>query len=118
MEVAIGGVDTVHASGCEEGEVPLRLVRLDVEPAEIHLTAMRRKWASCSTRGRVTFDVGLLVQPESFRREVVVHELLHLRSQTTDLCSAPCCRPHSLARRGELCGSAGDRRGPPAFVRN
>jgi metallopeptidase YgjP-like protein len=29
--------------------------------------------------GRVTFDVDLLAQPESFRREVIVHELLHLR---------------------------------------
>jgi hypothetical protein len=35
--------------------------------------------ASCSSRGRVTFDLGLLVQPESFRREVVVHVLLHLK---------------------------------------
>jgi predicted metal-dependent hydrolase len=52
---------------------------LDVEPTEIHLTAMRRKWASCSSRGRITFDVSLLSQPEDFRREVVVHELLHLK---------------------------------------
>jgi predicted metal-dependent hydrolase len=53
--------------------------RLDVEPVEIHITGMKRKWASCSTRGRVTFDTGLLALPEPFRREVIVHELLHLK---------------------------------------
>jgi predicted metal-dependent hydrolase len=53
--------------------------RLDVEPVEIHIAVMRRKWASCSTRGRVTFAADLLSQPAEFRREVVVHELLHLK---------------------------------------
>ena len=53
--------------------------RLEVEPIAIHVTAMRRKWASCSSRGRVTFDTELLALPEAFRREVIVHELLHLR---------------------------------------
>jgi predicted metal-dependent hydrolase len=53
--------------------------RLEVEPAEIHLVGMSRKWASCSPRGRVSFDTGLLSQSEDFRREVIVHELLHLK---------------------------------------
>ena len=53
--------------------------KLEVQPIEIHLTGMNRKWASCSSRGRVTFDTGLLLQPEEFRREVIVHELLHLK---------------------------------------
>jgi predicted metal-dependent hydrolase len=53
--------------------------RLDVEPGAIHLVDMSRKWASCSPRGRVTFDRSLLYQPEQFRREVIIHELLHLK---------------------------------------
>jgi hypothetical protein len=53
--------------------------RLNVNPREIHLRPMKRKWASCSTRGRLTFDVELLRQPARFRREVIVHELLHLK---------------------------------------
>jgi len=53
--------------------------RLDVTPTEIHVMGMKRKWASCSSRGRVTFDTDLLSQPEPFRREVIVHELLHLK---------------------------------------
>jgi predicted metal-dependent hydrolase len=53
--------------------------RLEFKPVEIHIAAMRRKWASCSTRGRVTFAADLLAQPAEFRREVIVHELLHLK---------------------------------------
>jgi predicted metal-dependent hydrolase len=40
---------------------------------------MKRKWASCSSRGRLTFDADLLRQPAERRAEVIVHELLHLR---------------------------------------
>lgn len=53
--------------------------RLRVHPKEIHFRAMKRKWGSCSTTGRVTFDSGLLRQPAEFRRRVIVEELLHLR---------------------------------------
>jgi hypothetical protein len=62
-----------------KGEVLAWADRLDVVPAEVRLTGMSRKWASCSTRGRVTFATDLLAQPEPFRREVIVHELLHLK---------------------------------------
>lgn len=60
-------------------EIQVWAERLDVVPAEVRLTGMSRKWASCSTRGRVTFATDLLAQPEPFRREVIVHELLHLK---------------------------------------
>lgn len=53
--------------------------RLGVMPREVRLQYMRRKWASCSTRGRLTFCTELLRQPAAFRREVIVHELLHLK---------------------------------------
>ena len=53
--------------------------RLGVTPREIHIRPMKRKWASCSSRGRLTFDTELLRQPAEFRREVIVHELLHLK---------------------------------------
>ena len=62
-----------------KSEVRAHAQLLDVAPAEVRLTEMSRKWASCSTRGRVTFATDLLSQPESFRREVIVHELLHLK---------------------------------------
>ncbi len=53
--------------------------RIGVEPCEIHIRPMKRKWASCSRRGRLTFDTDLLRQPAEKRAEVIVHELLHLK---------------------------------------
>lgn len=52
---------------------------LKVKPREIHLRAMSRKWASCSTHGRLSFAYALLRERPAFRNYVVVHELLHLR---------------------------------------
>jgi predicted metal-dependent hydrolase len=53
--------------------------RIKVDPKAIHIRPMTRKWGSCSTAGRVTLDAGLLAQPADFRKQVIVHELLHLR---------------------------------------
>ena len=53
--------------------------RIGVTPREVRIRPMQRKWASCSSAGRLTFDVGLLRQPAAFRAEVMVHELLHLK---------------------------------------
>jgi predicted metal-dependent hydrolase len=52
--------------------------RLGVQPREVRLQPMKRKWASCSGRGRITFNTELLYQSAAFRAEVIVHELLHL----------------------------------------
>lgn len=60
-------------------EVQAWAKRLRVHPKEIHIRPMKRKWGSCSTTGRVTFDAGLLRQPAELRRQVIVEELLHLR---------------------------------------
>jgi predicted metal-dependent hydrolase len=53
--------------------------KIRVQPRQIRLQKMRRKWASCSTRGTVSFNVDVLAQPASFREYVIVHELLHLK---------------------------------------
>ncbi|MCX7973181.1 MAG: M48 family metallopeptidase [Candidatus Aminicenantes bacterium] len=53
--------------------------RIKVQPADIHIRPMKRKWASCSSKGRLTFDTELLKQSAKFRAEVIVHELLHLK---------------------------------------
>jgi hypothetical protein len=50
-----------------------------VSPREIHIRTMKRKWASCSSRGRLTFDKSLLNEPEEVRFKVILHELLHLK---------------------------------------
>jgi len=52
---------------------------IGVNAKEIHVRKMKRKWASCSSKGRLTFSTDLLNQPEDFRRKAMVHELLHMR---------------------------------------
>lgn len=53
--------------------------KLKVAPAQIRVQAMTNKWASCSTRGSVTFSRDLLRKSRAFQDYVIVHELLHLR---------------------------------------
>lgn len=53
--------------------------RLRVEPREVHVRPMRRKWGSCPTSGRVTFNAELLSESAAFRKLVIVEELLHLK---------------------------------------
>lgn len=62
-----------------KAEVRAWAARIGVEVREIHVRPMRRKWASCSTGGRLTFDTAILMEPAEFRTEVIVHELLHLK---------------------------------------
>jgi len=62
-----------------KSEVRAWAERLGVQPREIRVRPMKRKWASCSYNGRLTFDVELLSQPAKFRAEVIIHELLHLK---------------------------------------
>lgn len=52
---------------------------IGVEVARITVRPMRRKWASCSTRGRLTFDEALLGMERELGEYVMVHELVHLK---------------------------------------
>ncbi len=62
-----------------KAEVKTWANRVGVEAKEIHVRQMTRKWASCSSNGRLTFSTDLLQQPTKFRSEVIVHELVHLK---------------------------------------
>ncbi|HOJ40534.1 MAG TPA: M48 family metallopeptidase [bacterium] len=62
-----------------KAEVRAWAARIGVQPREIHVRSMSRKWASCSSNGRLTFASELLRQLSTVRTEVVVHELLHLK---------------------------------------
>lgn len=62
-----------------KSEVRTWAERIGVEPNLIILRSMKHKWASCSSKGNLTFDYDLLRQPAEFRREAIVHELLHLK---------------------------------------
>lgn len=62
-----------------KAEVAAWAKKMQVNPKEVHVRPMTSKWGSCSTAGRATFDRDLLRQPADFRKEVIVHELLHLK---------------------------------------
>jgi len=72
---------------------------LDVEPKEIHIRKMTRKWASCSSKGRVTFSFDLLEQDFETRAKAIVHELLHLKYQNHGKMFKYLLRTH-LSRKG------------------
>lgn len=55
---------------------------IGVEPKEIHVREMKRKWASCSSKGRLTFSYALLNTSHEQRSIAIVHELLHLRYES------------------------------------
>lgn len=52
--------------------------RLEVNVAAVTIRKMRRKWASCSAAGRLTFDESLLSKSPELQDYVIVHELLHV----------------------------------------
>jgi len=62
-----------------KAEVRAWAERIGVQPREIHIRPMKRKWASCSSSGRLTFDCELLRRPAWFRAQIIIHELLHLK---------------------------------------
>ena len=52
--------------------------RMGLKAPHVRFRAMRTKWASMSTAGRVTMDTHLLRLPRSLGEYVIVHELVHL----------------------------------------
>lgn len=51
--------------------------KLDVDVRWLGVRAMRNKWASCSTKGRLNFNSELLGFDQDVWDYVIVHELLH-----------------------------------------
>ena len=52
---------------------------MKVNPTQIRIQRMTKKWASCSGKGRVCFSADLLKESRTFQDYVIVHELLHLQ---------------------------------------
>jgi predicted metal-dependent hydrolase len=79
IRIPLPPLEQTVAASVFRGEVESWAKRIGVHPKEIRLRPMTRKWASCSTKGRLTFNAELLRQPAKFRTEAVVHELLHIK---------------------------------------
>jgi predicted metal-dependent hydrolase len=79
IDARAGTLEGAASADGFRGEVRAWADRIGAEPKEIRLRKMTTKWASCSSSGRLTFNSDLLLEPDSFRTEVIVHELLHLK---------------------------------------
>jgi len=77
--------------------------KIKARPRQIRIQQMTRKWASCSSKGRVTFNSELLDQPYRFQEFVIVHELLHLKIPNHGKLFKSLLKAH-------LCNSPGRRR--------
>jgi hypothetical protein len=53
--------------------------RIGVAVQRVQVRVMRRKWASCSSRGTLTLSADVLRLPRDLLEYVVCHELVHLR---------------------------------------
>jgi hypothetical protein len=52
---------------------------LDFRPKKIRISDTRRRWASCSTSGTLSFCWRLVLAPPEVIDYVIVHELVHMR---------------------------------------
>ncbi len=51
--------------------------KLDVKASALYIRPMRRKWASCSSAGTLSFNAELIGLDRELGNYVIVHELLH-----------------------------------------
>jgi len=72
-------IKRLQTAGALKEAVKHWAARIKARPAQIRIQRMTRKWASCSSNGRVTFNSELFDQPYRFQEFVIVHELLHLK---------------------------------------
>jgi predicted metal-dependent hydrolase len=52
--------------------------KMGVEVSQVHFRIMSTKWASISTRGRLSVNIEMLQIPKIYGEYVIVHELVHL----------------------------------------
>lgn len=65
----------------EELKIQVRewALKMNVTVGEVHLRAMKTKWASMSADGRLTLDSSLLNLSDRLCDYIIVHELVHLK---------------------------------------
>lgn len=67
----------------EELDFKVRLFAsiLGVKYRKIYIRFQRTKWASCSKKGNLSFNLMLMALPESLRDYIIIHELTHMKIQ-------------------------------------
>jgi predicted metal-dependent hydrolase len=60
-------------------EVLLRFRNYNFVPAEFAVRALKRRWGSCSSKGKITISSELVKLDDIYLEYVILHELCHLR---------------------------------------
>ncbi len=79
MDTSTGNAVNLQMKEKFKAEITRWAAVTKVKPTQMCLQRMTKKWASCSSKGRVCFSADLLQEPRTFQEFVIVHELLHLQ---------------------------------------
>jgi len=55
-----------------------RFERYNIDRPKVFIRRMRSKWGSCTTKGKLTLNLKLVMVPKQFIDYVIVHEMCHL----------------------------------------
>ncbi len=61
-----------------EQKVRLFSLILGVNHRRLYIRTQKTKWASCSPRGNLSFNLKMAALPEQLKEYIVIHELVHL----------------------------------------
>jgi len=81
--------------------------KMGLNPSEIKFKRMRRRWGSCDTKGRVTFNTMMMQLSYEQIDYIIVHELAHLRHMNHSAMFHALVKeylPHEKRLRNELRG--------------
>jgi len=53
--------------------------KIKVRPKRVQIRTMKNNWASCSSKGFLTFNSLLFSMPDYFADYIIIHELLHFK---------------------------------------
>jgi hypothetical protein len=60
-------------------EILIRLRNYNFSPSEFKVRALKRRWGSCSSKGKITISSELVKLDDVYLEYVILHELCHLR---------------------------------------
>jgi predicted metal-dependent hydrolase len=60
-------------------EILIRFRNYNFSPSELTIRALKRRWGSCSSKGKITISSELVKLDDAYLEYVILHELCHLR---------------------------------------